>query len=125
MNVQSADHLWTAQVETKLVSEVNSFSDNNAAESTRQNKSDRKWNGCSVPPNGNMEINEGCGLDPMDGIGSRGQSEFDFKAAPSSTTPGAFVSQELISLGLQEPLPTDQAQDELWASIHMGAVDKR
>jgi hypothetical protein len=41
-------------------------------------------------------------------------STFDFQSAAPSLPEGNYFSQELISLGLQEPLPPNQMQDELY-----------
>jgi hypothetical protein len=44
-------------------------------------------------------------------------SAFDFQPAAPSMPEGDFFSQELISLGLQEPLPPNQMVDELYGTL--------
>jgi hypothetical protein len=44
-------------------------------------------------------------------------SAFDFDSTAPSLPEGNFFSQELISLGLQEPLPPNQMIDELYGTI--------
>jgi hypothetical protein len=41
-------------------------------------------------------------------------SAFDFQPAPPSVPEGNFFSQEIIGLGLQEPLPPDVMVEELY-----------
>lgn len=43
-------------------------------------------------------------------------SAFDFPPAAPSIPEGDFFSQEIISLGLSEPLPPQEMIDELYAS---------
>lgn len=44
-------------------------------------------------------------------------SAFDYQPAPNALPEGDFFSQELISLGLSEPLPPQEMIDNLYASI--------
>ena len=44
-------------------------------------------------------------------------SAFDYQPAPSALSGGDFFSQDLISLGLSEPLPPQQMIDDLYASL--------
>jgi hypothetical protein len=62
-----------------------------------------------------MDINIDMGTDGLlDESFNVPLSAFDFQPAAPSVPEGDFFSQELISLGLQEPLPPNQMVDELY-----------
>jgi hypothetical protein len=60
-----------------------------------------------------MDMNEPGSLGMMDESLNVPLSAFDYQPDPNALLEGDFFSQELISLGLSEPLPPVQMMDDL------------
>jgi hypothetical protein len=60
-----------------------------------------------------MDMNMDVGDDMLDPAFDIPLSAFDYQSVPPALPEGNFFSQELISLGLQEPLPPDQMINDL------------
>ncbi|ESZ92849.1 fungal specific transcription factor domain-containing protein [Sclerotinia borealis F-4128] len=99
-----------AQVETQLVAETKQMAANNAVEmNTNANanaNADPDWGAMNIDLDMNFadEGLQDLGFDIMNGNPEAG----------SSVPTGDFFSQEVISLGLQEPLPPESLMDDLY-----------
>jgi hypothetical protein len=71
--------------------------------------------GSNIEPDWNtLGMNYGYADDPLFTPGMEmPQSGYNFQEPGPSTATGDFFSQELLSLGLQEPLPPQDMMDEL------------
>ncbi|KAG4025268.1 hypothetical protein MFRU_062g00210 [Monilinia fructicola] len=97
-----------AQVETQLVAETKQMASSKAAEThaNADSNTDPDWGAMNIDMNMNFadEGLQGLGFDIMNGnLGS-----------VSSVPVGDYFSQEVISLGLQEPLPPESLMDDLY-----------
>jgi hypothetical protein len=63
-----------------------------------------------------MDMNVEMGTGMLDESFNVPLTAFDYQPAPNAPPGGEFFSQELISLGLSEPLPPQQMIDDLYAS---------
>lgn len=100
-----------AQVETQLVAETKQMASSKAAEThaNADSNTDPDWGAMNIDMNMNFadEGLQGLGFDIMNGnLGS-----------VSSVPVGDYFSQEVISLGLQEPLPPESLMDDLYVWI--------
>lgn len=99
-------NMQTAQVETKLVSEV---------EAHKSQKSKKR------PSMTNIEDIQDLDLDignvTMDSDFGNERFDFSFIPTPPSIPVGNPISQELISMGLDEPLPPQHMIDELYVLV--------
>lgn len=105
-----------AQVETQLVAETKQMATKNAVEANVNVNANANpdWGAINI----NMDVDfTDEGLQNL---------EFDIMngnlGAGSSVPIGDFFSQEVISLGLQEPLPPDSLMDDLYVQILSGGV---
>ncbi|KAB8291561.1 hypothetical protein EYC80_006362 [Monilinia laxa] len=103
-----------AQVETQLVAETKQLAANKAVETNvdANSSTDPDWGAM------NIEMNMSFADDGLQGLG------FDMMngnlGAVSSVPAGDYFSQEVISLGLQEPLPSESLMDDLFfAALNM------
>lgn len=94
-----------AQVETQLVSDSKpaSTSPQDASRATAE----IEWDPLGMEMN--LDLNDGEMLDSFIMM----QSDFGFNLSGPALAPGEVFSQELLSLGLQEPLPPQDVIDEL------------
>ena len=102
-----------AQVETQLVAETKQMTANSAVDSNANPNPNQNANSGWGPMNMDMDMNfvdeglQDLGFDIMNG---------NIGAGPSVPI-GDFFSQEVISLGLQEPLPPESLMDDLYVWI--------
>lgn len=101
-----------AQVETRLVSEVNAQQKKMPDTSTSAPNIETDWNFMA------KDLDLDMGLDMGDAVLNTSYHAEQFEYRPQPTPPAAPVeaplSQELISLGLDEPLPPAYIMDELY-----------
>lgn len=125
-----------AQVETQLVAETQQHTANNASNASNANNAiemnvniNANASGTgSINANTNANANPGPDWSAMnvdmelnftsEGIQNIGYDILSGNVGAGSSVPaGDYFSQEVISLGLQEPLPPDNLMDELYVWI--------
>lgn len=119
-----------AQVETQLVSEMEKLAATTAATETDVNTNaitDPDWGAPNLNMSMNMNMNIDMDLDmdmgmsmnfTNEGLHDLGYDTTNENLGNGSSVPmGDLFSQEIISLGLQEPLPPESLMDDLYVLI--------